>query len=536
MYTNFSGTESTKTWISDLGLQNASLVYQAPPELLSQEALAQGRAKLTQNQVLSIATGTFTGRSPEDRFIVEDDLTRNRVWWGKVNKKFDEQAYHALKTKVIAYLDGKKLFVRDAKAGAEDRLSLNIRVINEHPEHNQFAYNMFIEPRAEELGGFKPQWTILHAPDFHADPTVDGTRQSNFAILSFEDQTILIGGTGYTGEIKKGIFSALNFLYPVDNQTFPMHCSANLGKNGDTALFFGLSGTGKTTLSADPDRMLIGDDEHGWTPEGGVFNFEGGCYAKVIDLSEGKEPDIWKAIRQGAILENIVMDAHGKPDYSDKSITENTRVSYPIDHISHIAPGLKGPSPKNVFFLTCDAYGVLPPLSKLGPEQAAYHFMSGYTAKVAGTEAGVTEPKAVFSACFGAPFMPLHPSEYASMLMDKMREGNIDVWLVNTGWVGGGYGVGSRIKLKYTRAMITAALKGLELTFEKDVIFGFQRVSSCPGLDAAVLDARSQWADELAYDAAAQNLAKRFVENFKTYEAGSSEAIKLGGPVHAVLA
>ena len=530
MNTHFSGMESSKKWISALGLEHSSLVYQATPEFLSNEALALNRASLTSKQVLSIATGTFTGRSPEDRFIVNDDLTKDRVWWGKINKAFDEKAYHALKSKVIAYLDGKKLYIRDAKAGAEDQLSLKIRVINEYPEHNQFASNMFIEPSPSELTDFQPEWTILHAPDFLADPATDGTRQGNFAILSFADQTILIGGTGYTGEIKKGIFSALNFLYPVQHQTFPMHCSANLGKQGDSALFFGLSGTGKTTLSADPDRLLIGDDEHGWMPDGTIFNFEGGCYAKVIDLSKEKEPDIWNAIRPGAILENIVMDSFGVPDYSDKSITENTRVSYPIEHIANVAPGLKGPSPKNIFFLTCDAYGVLPPLAKLGPEQAAYHFISGYTAKVAGTEAGVTEPKAVFSACFGAPFMPLHPSEYASMLMDKMRNENLHVWLVNTGWVGGGYGVGSRIKLKYTRTMITAALKGLELTFETDSTFGFQRVSSCPGLPSEVLDARSQWSNRDAYDDAAQNLAERFVDNFKTFETGSSRAIQAGGP------
>jgi phosphoenolpyruvate carboxykinase (ATP) len=365
---------------------------------------------------------------------------------------------------------------------------------------------------------------------------VDGTRQPNFAILSFAEKTILIGGTGYTGEIKKGIFSALNFLYPEFHDTFPMHCSANLGDNGDTALFFGLSGTGKTTLSADPHRLLIGDDEHGWTADGTVFNFEGGCYAKVIDLSQEKEPDIWNAIKPGAILENIVMSDAGVPDYADKTITENTRVSYPIEHITHVAPGLRGPAPKNVFFLTCDAYGVLPPLSKLGPEQAAYHFISGYTAKVAGTEAGVTEPKAVFSACFGAPFMPLHPSDYASMLMKRMQQGDLHVWLVNTGWVGGGYGVGSRIKLRYTRAMITAALEGHSLETSPDEVFGFERVTACPGVPAEVLNARGQWNNEVAYDLAAANLAQRFVDNFKTFEAGATPEILAGGPLLGVQA
>ncbi|HBJ72053.1 MAG TPA: phosphoenolpyruvate carboxykinase (ATP) [Cryomorphaceae bacterium] len=531
MYTISSGTESTLSWISALGLHTASVVYQAPPEFLTEEALRLKRGTLTSNGVLSISTGAFTGRSPEDRFIVRDALTSERVWWGKVNKPFDEMAFKALKTKVLGYLDGKKLYVRDAQAGADSRLSLRLRVINEFPEHNQFAFNMFIEPSAADLVNFKPEWTILHAPGFLANPEVDGTRQSNFAILSFAEKTILIGGTGYTGEIKKGIFSALNFLYPEFHDTFPMHCSANLGKQGDTALFFGLSGTGKTTLSADPHRLLIGDDEHGWTTDGTVFNFEGGCYAKVIDLSQEKEPDIWNAIKPGAILENIVMNDAGVPDYQDKSITENTRVSYPIEHITHVAPGLQGPAPKNIFFLTCDAYGVLPPISKLGPEQAAYHFISGYTAKVAGTEAGVTEPKAVFSACFGAPFMPLHPSEYASMLMKRMEEENIHVWLVNTGWVGGGFGVGSRIKLSYTRSMITAALEGKSLDTVTDEVFGIQRVTGCPGVPPEVLNARGQWQDPEAYDRAAASLAKRFLENFKTYEAGTSPEILAGGPL-----
>jgi phosphoenolpyruvate carboxykinase (ATP) len=531
MYTPTSGSPSTVSWISALGLREASVVYQAPPEFLTQEALRLQRAQLTADGVLSIATGAFTGRSPEDRFIVKDALTADRVWWGKVNKPFDEATFKALKKKVLAYLDGRKLYVRDAKAGAHPQLSLPIRVINQYPEHNQFAFNMFIEPSSEELANFEPEWTILHAPDFHADPAVDGTRQPNFAILSFAEKTILIGGTGYTGEIKKGIFSALNFLYPEFHDTFPMHCSANLGDNGDTALFFGLSGTGKTTLSADPHRLLIGDDEHGWTADGTVFNFEGGCYAKVIDLSQEKEPDIWNAIKPGAILENIVMSDAGVPDYADKTITENTRVSYPIEHITHVAPGLRGPAPKNVFFLTCDAYGVLPPLSKLGPEQAAYHFISGYTAKVAGTEAGVTEPKAVFSACFGAPFMPLHPSDYASMLMKRMQQGDLHVWLVNTGWVGGGYGVGSRIKLRYTRAMITAALEGHSLETSPDEVFGFERVTACPGVPSEVLNARGQWNDEVAYDLAAANLAQRFVDNFKTFEAGATPEILAGGPL-----
>ncbi|NQW26083.1 MAG: phosphoenolpyruvate carboxykinase (ATP) [Cryomorphaceae bacterium] len=519
-------------WLHSLGLTAPEVVYQASVPLLTDETIQLSRGELTNKGVLRIHTGKFSGRSPEDRFIVDDSLTHDRVWWGAINKPFPEDAFHALKAKVIQHLASKKLYVRDAKAGADNRFEINIRVINEYPEHNLFASNMFIEPTSVALEGFTPQWTILHAPDFVADPSLDGTRQGNFAILNFKDQTIIIGGTGYTGEIKKGIFSALNFLLPVNEGAFPMHCSANLGKDGYTALFFGLSGTGKTTLSADPSRALIGDDEHGWTPDGRIFNFEGGCYAKVIDLSEEKEPDIWRAIKPGALLENVMLSPSGEPDYGAHHITENTRVSYPINHITHVAPGLTGPSPKHVFFLTCDAYGVLPPLSKLGPEQAAYHFISGYTAKVAGTEAGVTEPKAVFSACFGAPFMPLHPSEYAQMLMDKMTSGNIHVWLVNTGWIGGGYGVGSRIKLSYTRAMITSALNDETMKTTKDDLFGFERVIDCPNVPTEVMNARLQWSDSHAYDLAAKDLAKRFADNFEKFKEGASPNILQGGPTH----
>jgi phosphoenolpyruvate carboxykinase (ATP) len=353
------------------------------------------------------------------------------------------------------------------------------------------------------------------------------------AILCFSEQTIIIGGTGYTGEIKKGIFSALNFILPTAHATLPMHCSANVGDEGDCALFFGLSGTGKTTLSADPNRNLIGDDEHGWTADGEVFNFEGGCYAKVIDLSESKEPDIWNAIKPCAILENIVMDADGKPNYADASITQNTRVSYPIHHIDRIAPGGTGPSPKNIFFLTADAYGVLPPISKLTEAQAAYHFISGYTAKVAGTEEGITEPVAAFSACFGAPFMPLHPGAYAEMLMEKSQD--VNVWLINTGWVGGAYGTGSRIKLKYTRAMIQAALTGELDDAEtiQDKVFGLHRIASCPNVPDHILNPRDSWANVAAYDIQADMLAGKFNANFKAYEAGCSDDILSGSPLKA---
>jgi phosphoenolpyruvate carboxykinase (ATP) len=383
------------------------------------------------------------------------------------------------------------------------------------------------------LQGFDPEWLVVNAPGFKADPAVDGTRQHNFAILDFTKKIALIGGTGYTGEIKKGIFSALNFILPVDKNTMPMHCSANVGNDGETAIFFGLSGTGKTTLSADPERRLIGDDEHGWTAENTVFNFEGGCYAKTIDLSKENEPDIYNAITPGAILENVIMNEKGEVDYSDVSITQNTRVSYPIEHIDNIQVPSIGYSPKNIFFLTADAFGVLPPISKLTPGQAAYHFISGYTAKVAGTEEGVNEPTPSFSACFGAPFMPLHPTKYAEMLSKKMKEVDVNVWLVNTGWTGGPYGIGKRMKLKYTRATITAALDGKlkDVALERHPIFGLDVPQNCPNVPNEVLNPRQTWGDKDAYDNQAKQLAVSFKENFAKFEEYANEEILAGAPM-----
>src|SRR5690606_14510962 len=374
---------------------------------------------------------------------------------------FPPNMFDALYDKVVEYFSGKEIFVRDSYACADENHKLNIRVITETPWSNMFAHNMFLRPNEEELETFDPEWLIVNAPGFMANPEVDGTRQHNFAILNFTKKIALIGGTGYTGEIKKGIFSALNFILPVYKNTMPMHCSANVGEDGETAIFFGLSGTGKTTLSADPDRRLIGDDEHGWTSENMIFNFEGGCYAKVIDLTEEKEPEIYQAIKPGAMLENVVFKNNTREvDFKDSTITQNTRVSYPIDHIENIQIPSYAGKPTNIFSLTCDAFGVLPPVSRLTPGQAAYHFISGYTAKVAGTEAGILEPVPSFSACFGEPFMPLHPTVYGEMLSKKMTEANVNVWLLNTGWSGGPYGVGSRINLKLTRAMISAILEG----------------------------------------------------------------------------
>ncbi len=521
--------------LTPYGINHNNINYQLSPDELHHITIEKNMGKESASGALAVNTGEFTGRSPKDRFIVKDDITADKVWWGNINIPFDSEKFDALYDKVIAYLNDKELYVRDSYACADPEYKLNIRLINEYPWSNMFAYNMFLRPTMEELQNFEPEWTVVNAPGFKADPKVDGTRQHNFAILNFSKKIALIGGTGYTGEIKKGIFSALNFILPVDKNTLPMHCSANVGEEGDTAIFFGLSGTGKTTLSTDPDRKLIGDDEHGWTSKNTVFNFEGGCYAKVIDLSEEKEPEIYGAIKKGAILENVIMNENGVVDFEDTTITQNTRVSYPIYHIDNIQQPSIGKNVKNIFFLTADAFGVLPPISKLTPSQAAYHFISGYTAKVAGTEAGVVEPQPSFSACFGAPFMPLHPAKYAEMLSKKMKESGVDVWLVNTGWTGGPYGVGTRMKLKYTRAMIRAALSG-ELglyNYEKyhiHSVFGVAQPRECPGVPTKVLSPRATWNDDEAYYKTAFKLTNAFRENFKKFEEYASEEIRRGGP------
>ena len=521
--------------LSQYGIKNATIAYQLDPEELHAICVENGQGTTTSTGALAINTGTFTGRSPKDRFIVIDEHTRDQVWWGEINIPFDKTKFEQLRKRMLTYLSDRNLFVRDAFACADARYRIGIRVINENAWSNLFAYNMFLRPTEAELNNFKEDWLILNAPGFKANPELDGTRQENFAIISFEEKTVLIGGTGYTGEIKKSIFSVLNFLLPVTQETLPMHCSANVGENGETAVFFGLSGTGKTTLSADPDRKLIGDDEHGWTPDNTIFNFEGGCYAKVINLSEEQEPDIFNAITAGALLENVVLDTDGEVDFSDTSITQNTRVSYPIHHISNIQSPSIGKNPKNIFFLTADAFGVLPPISKLTPGQAAYHFISGYTAKVAGTEAGVNEPVPSFSACFGAPFMPLHPTVYAEMLSDKMKEAGVNVWLINTGWTGGPYGIGKRMALKYTRAMINAALSGAlgEVTHENyhiHSVFGVAQPRTCPGVPDSVLSPRQTWNNDEGYYKTAHKLAAAFKNNFKKFEAYASEEIMAGQP------
>jgi phosphoenolpyruvate carboxykinase (ATP) len=525
--------------IADLGLGKVRAAYwNFEPAQLVEDTLLNGQGFLTNTGALAIDTGEFTGRSPKDKFIVKDKTTENTVWWeGSFNNSFDPEKIDPLMNRMRAYLMDKEIYVRDVVACADPAHKMNIRVVTEYPWSNMFAFNMFLRLTDSEFENFDAEWTIICAPGFHADPAVDGTRQHNFSILDFTRKIALIGGSAYTGEIKKGIFTVLNYVLPQDKNVLSMHCSANTGEDGDTAVFFGLSGTGKTTLSADPNRRLIGDDEHGWT-ETGVFNFEGGCYAKCIDLTEEKEPQIWNAIKFGALLENIdTVEDSCVVDFEGCSRTENTRVSYPIYHIDNIADPSMGGIPKNIFFLTADAFGVLPPISKLTPGQAMYHFISGYTAKVAGTEAGVTEPQTTFSACFGAPFLPLHPTKYAEMLGERMKKHNVNVWLINTGWSGGEYGVGARIKLKYTRAMITAALNGKldGLEYREHVIFGLNMPTTCDDVPSEILSPRNTWTDKEAYDKKASSLAESFVKNFEKFSTYASDEIMAAAPRTSVV-
>lgn len=503
----------------------------SPAELV-EEAIKNGEGVLTDNGALMADTGTFTGRSPKDKFVVKDATTEDAVWWGSINQPISPEHFDRLQEKMLNFLAGKKIYVRDAYAGADPNYRLKLRVVNTMAWHNMFCYNMFIRPNTEELSHFEPNFTIINIPEFQATPEEDGTRQANFTIVNFTKRVILIGGSGYAGEMKKGIFTVLNFTLPHEHKVLSMHCSANVGEKGDTAIFFGLSGTGKTTLSADSGRGLIGDDEHGWT-ENSVFNFEGGCYAKVVDLTREKEPQIWDAITFGAIVENTrFKEGTREVDYENTTVTENTRTAYPIHHIGNAIEPSVAAIPKNIFFLTADASGVLPPISKLTEGQAMYHFISGYTAKVAGTEVGITEPVSTFSACFGAAFLPLHPTRYATMLGQKMREQKVNVWLVNTGWTGGPYGVGSRMKLPFTRAMITAALNGAlnDVAYEEHPVFGVAMPKSCPNVPDELLNPRNTWADKAAYDAKANSLAAQFVENFKKYEDFATEEILAGAP------
>jgi phosphoenolpyruvate carboxykinase (ATP) len=468
-----------------------------------------------------VNTGRHTGRSPRDKYIVNEPGTKDTVWWGAINQPIDPARFESLQHRMLAYLQGRELFVQDLYAGADPEYRLPVRVISDGAWHSLFSRNMFIRPPETELEGFKPAFTILHAPEFLAIPEIDGIRSETFILVNFATGFVLIGGTRYAGEIKKSVFGYLNFVLPT-RDVLPMHCSANVGPKGDCAIFFGLSGTGKTTLSADHSRTLIGDDEHGWSPRG-IFNFEGGCYAKVINLSPTAEPEIYDTItRFGTVLENVVLDPVSRmPDVDDASLTENTRACYPLDFIPNADPLGMAQHPKNVVMLTCDAFGVMPPIAKLSAEQAMYHFLSGYTAQVAGTEVGLgKEPKAVFSTCFGAPFMPRHPSEYAKMLGERIARFGAECWLVNTGWSGGAYGVGKRMAIAHTRALLRAALDGslAGAPMRQDPNFGFLVPESCADLPANVLDPRGTWSDKRAYDEIARNLRGNFEHNFREYE------------------
>lgn len=494
-------------------------------------SLRRGEGQLTETGALRAETGKYTGRSPKDRFIVEDDISAHKVHWGEINQSISEEVFDNLYDKVIDHLNNKEeLFVFNGYAGADENTRLDLRVVNEFSWHNLFVQNLFIQPEdREEALQIDPQFTIVSAPTFKADPDVDGTKSEAFVIVSLKKGIILIGGTEYAGEMKKSIFSIMNYLLP-EQGVMSMHCSANVGENKDVALFFGLSGTGKTTLSADPHRELIGDDEHGWNDDG-VFNIEGGCYAKTIDLSEEKEPEIYRAIKFGSVLENVVIDEAGEPDYEDNSLTENTRAAYPLDHIDNaLIPSVAG-HPQTIIFLTADAFGVLPPISKLDKNQSMYHFMSGFTSKLAGTERGVTTPQPVFSSCFGSPFLPLDPTIYAKMLGRLIDKHDVNVYLVNTGWTGGAYGVGNRMDLKHTRTMIRSAISGqLELgEFETDPIFGLNIPTSISGVPTEILQPRNTWLDENSYDEKANDLKELFKENFKKFGEESADIAESGG-------
>ncbi|MGG5252509.1 phosphoenolpyruvate carboxykinase (ATP) [Neobacillus sp. SM06] len=507
----------TKTGLTLEKVLESSTVYRnvSVPKLI-EAAIKRGEGTLTNTGALRVVTGKYTGRSPKDKFIVPGSLFADKIAWGNVNQPFDPAKFNLLYSDVLNYLSEREIFVFDGFAGADTLFRLPITVVNEYAWHNLFAHQLFIRPTEEDIKHHQPKFTIVSAPGFHADPSVHGTKSETFIIVNFEKRLVLIGGTEYAGEMKKSIFSVMNTILPEKN-VLSMHCSANVGKKGDVALFFGLSGTGKTTLSADPNRYLIGDDEHGWC-DAGVFNIEGGCYAKCIHLTAEREPQIYNSVRFGAVLENVpINDETREPDYDDTSLTENTRVAYPIHHIENaIIPSFAG-HPNVIIFLTADAFGVLPPISKLTKEQAMYHFLSGYTSKLAGTERGVTKPEATFSTCFGAPFLPLKPSVYAKLLGEKIDQHNTRVYLVNTGWSGGPYGIGKRMNLSFTRAMITAAITGeLEkFAFNPDPIFGLFIPEFCPGVPWNVLNPRSTWEDKLAYDLQANELADRFKKNFE---------------------
>jgi phosphoenolpyruvate carboxykinase (ATP) len=499
---------------------------------LYEHAARRGEGRFTDHGALAVTTSPHTGRSPKDKFVVDEPSSSGQIWWDK-NDRLAPDKFDRLLADVQQHLSGQaEVFVQDLFGGADQAYRLPVRFITPNAWQALFVRNMFIRPTAADLAGFAPAFVVYHAPEFQADPAAHGTRTGTFIVLNFAKRTILIGGTRYAGEMKKSIFTVLNYLLPQQG-VLPMHCSANVGKAGDTAIFFGLSGTGKTTLSADPARQLIGDDEHGWSSRG-VFNFEGGCYAKVIRLSKEGEPEIYAASHMfGTVLENVVLDEAGRQvDFMSDKVTENTRASYPIHFIPNFEPTGQAGHPRNIVFLTADAFGVMPPIARLTPEQAMYHFLSGYTAKVAGTERGVTEPSATFSSCFGAPFLPLHPGVYAKMLGEQIAVHRARVWLVNTGWTGGPYGVGSRMKLSHTRTMVTAALAGQldGASYRPDPTFGFEVPTSIAGVPNEVLNPRGTWQDVAAYDTQAGKLAAMFRANFKTFASEASDAVANAGP------
>jgi phosphoenolpyruvate carboxykinase (ATP) len=522
---------------SKFGLKNHGIVnaraehWNLDAAPLYEATLARGLGRLSEGGALVVETGKHTGRSPKDKFLVEEPSSKGNIWWGPINRPTSAEKFDNLHRQILSYLQGRDVYVQDLFAGTDPQYRLSVRVISESPWHSLFARNMFLRPSEKEAAEFVPELTILNAPYFHAVPERDGTNSETAIMMNFAEKLVLIAGSQYAGEIKKSVFSYLNYVLPERN-VLPMHCSANIGAGGDVSIFFGLSGTGKTTLSADGTRALIGDDEHGWS-NNGIFNFEGGCYAKVINLSAEAEPEIYATTRRfGTILENVVMDPRTRLlDLNDGSLTENTRASYPIEFIPNIRADGIGGQPDNVIMLTADAFGVLPPISRLTSEQAMYHFLSGYTARVAGTEKGVTEPQATFSTCFGAPFMPRHPSVYAKMLGERIEKTGAKCWLVNTGWSGGAYGTGKRMKIAYTRAMVRAALDGrlAEVATAADPNFGVLVPQACPDVPTDVLQPRATWNDKAAYDSTARDLRGRFEKNFKQFEQYVDEDVKQAG-------
>jgi len=520
----------TEVDVVDALVSGPNVHLNLPVAHLIEVSMGRGESRLAANGALVAYTGLRTGRSPKDKFTVDDETTHTTVDWGRVNKPISSEQFDALLERVTDHLRERPLFVQDLFCGADPTYRLPIRVITEYAWHSLFVRQLFIRPTAQELGAHSAQFTIIAAPEFEAIPERDGTRSQSFILANFSRRIILIGGTKYAGEMKKSIFGVMNFMMP-GRDVLPMHCSANIGEDGVTALFFGLSGTGKTTLSADPARRLIGDDEHGWSADG-IFNFEGGCYAKCVDLSVETEPQIYHAIRFGSVLENVALDPDSRqPDYTDVLLTENTRAAYPVDFIHDAQLSGMGGHPRNVLFLTADAFGVLPPIARLTPDQAMYHFLSGYTAKLAGTEAGLgREPVPEFSACFGAPFLPLAPNVYAQMLGRRLQQHHANCWLVNTGWSGGAFGVGKRMSIKLSRALVSAALNGRldQVDYVTEPAFGLHIPVSCPGVPAELLNPRNAWADKVAYDRQAADLAARFNTNFQQFDA--PDEVKAGGP------